>query len=136
MAPELALGLVLAVWIASAVLMAMMYIGTSDADAGVLVRAALRDSAGAMWLVPGVLLIRTGEPLAVGAGVLLVANSARLLASRRPPKIRSKRTRFRRMSLFRMLDLSPGRASILAAIAFEAGIAAIAAGWSVSSAFL
>jgi hypothetical protein len=136
MAPELAFGLVLAIWVGSAVLMAMMYIGTSDAGAGVLVRAALRDSAASMWIVPGVLLIRTGDPLAVGAGVLLVANSARLLASRRPPKIRSKRTRFRRMSLFRMLDPSPGRASILAAIAFQAGIAAIAAGWSVSGGFL
>ena len=136
MAPELALGLVLAIWIATAIPTAMVYIATSDAEADVLVRAALRDSAGAMWLVPGVLLVRTGEPLEVGAGVLLIANSARLLASRRPPKIRSKRTRFRRMSLFGMLDPSPGRASILASIALQAGIATIAAGWSVSGAIL
>jgi hypothetical protein len=90
---------VLAVWIVSEGIALFLFAALSLARFSKLLPASLRASASAMWLVPGTLLLASRSQLAVAAGLALVINAARLLASSRAPKgatIARKRRVFKR----------------------------------------
>jgi hypothetical protein len=85
---------VLAMWIVAGGITLWIYLALSPASFSDLLAAAARASASAMWLVPGALLLASRSQLAVGAGLVAVINSTRLLAARLvPPGVRIKSRR-------------------------------------------
>jgi hypothetical protein len=91
---QLALVYVLTVWSVAGIITFGWYLAFSLAALPDLLTAAWLVAADAMWLVPGTLLVAARSPVAVAVGVVLVINSARLLASSRAPageKIEARR---------------------------------------------
>jgi hypothetical protein len=89
---------VLSMWIVAGGIILWIYLARSQASSSDLLAAAARVSASAMWLVPGALLLASRSQLAVGAGLVAVIGSTRMLAARLVPPgmaIR-KRRRIRR----------------------------------------
>lgn len=82
----LALVYVLATWIVAGGITLGTYLAVSLAPLSDLLAASWEDSAVAMWLVPGALLVASRSQLGAAAGLALVVNSTRLLASSRAPK--------------------------------------------------
>ena len=111
-----------------------------------LLRASLLTSLPAVWFVPGVLLAATNRPIAVAGGLLVIANSARLIVSYRPPQRYESAPPRRRSqvpaSLFgsagAQMGASPGETfpAILGAFAFQIGIYAACTGNALLSAAL
>jgi hypothetical protein len=95
---RLALLYVLSMWIVAGGIILGIYLARSQASSSDLLAAAARVSASAMWLVPGALLLASRSQLAVGAGLLAVIGSTRMLAARLfPPGVAiRKRRRIRR----------------------------------------
>jgi hypothetical protein len=101
-----------------------------------LLAASWEDSAAAMWLVPGALLVASRSPLGVAAGLVLVVNSTRLLASSRAPKGESlpvrRRARLKSGPLLFSYQQQPENFSravivtMLGALVLQAGIYALA----------
>jgi hypothetical protein len=126
---------VLLAWALAAGIILWVYAAVSLADFGDLFFAAVRAAAPAMWFPPAMLLVTAPWPGARLAGVLLVANTARLLFSRRPPgtRLRARRRATRRASVpfclysdrhpwsFWRETLPP----VLGALAFQAGLYAL-----------
>jgi hypothetical protein len=125
-------------WALAAGITLWVYAAVSLADFGDLFFAAVRASAPAMWLPPAMLLVTAPSAGLRLAGVLLVANTVRLLFSRRPPGMRLRAARparpaRRRASvpiyfypdpqplLFWRETLPP----VLGALAFQAGLYAL-----------
>ena len=125
-------------WALAAGITVWVYAAVSLADFGDLFFAALRAAAPAMWLPPAMLLVTAPSAGLRLAGVLLVANTVRLLFSRRPPGMRLRAARparpaRRRASvpiyfypdpqplLFWRETLPP----VLGALAFQAGLYAL-----------
>ncbi len=105
-----------------------------------LLRASLLTSLPAVWFVPGILLVATNQPIAVGGGLLLIANSARLIVSYRAPHRYESRLVRRPSSgsLFGSVQTgaSPGETlpAIAGALAFQIGVYAACAGNALLSA--
>jgi hypothetical protein len=76
---------VLAMWAAAGGIMLGLYATFSLAPFAEIVEASWLTSAAVMWAVPGVLLLASDSQPGVAFGVGAVLNSARLLASGRPP---------------------------------------------------
>jgi len=126
---------VLLAWALAAGITLWVYAAVSLADFGDLFFAAVRASAPAMWLPPAMLLVTAPSAGLRLAGILLVANTVRLLFSRRPPgmRLRPARPARRRASvpiylysdpqplLFWRETLPP----VLGALAFQAGLYAL-----------
>jgi hypothetical protein len=126
---------VLLTWVLAAGITFWVYAAVSLAGFGDLFAAAVRASAPAMWFPPAMLLVTAPQAGARWAGVLLVANTVRLLFSRRAPgmRLRAERAATRRASapfsfytgreplLFWRQTLPP----ILGALAFQAGLYAL-----------
>jgi hypothetical protein len=122
-------------WALAAGITVWVYAAVSLADFGDLLAAAVRASAPAMWFPPAMLLVTAPWPAARLAGILLVANTVRLLFSRRPPgmRLRPVRPAPRKVPvpsylysdpqpwLFWRQTLPP----VLGALAFQAGLYAL-----------
>src|SRR5262245_21225768 len=74
------------VWAFAFTITLIVYMATSMADSRQLLLASIGASVSAVWLSPAVLLLSSREPAAIVFGFLLVANTARLLVSHRPPQ--------------------------------------------------
>jgi len=59
-----------------------LYLTVSLEDFGALLRASLRASASVMWFAPAALLLSAVNPGAAAVGLLVIANTIRLLVSR------------------------------------------------------
>jgi hypothetical protein len=127
---------VLAMWIVAGGITLWIYLALSLASFSDLLAAAARASASAMWLVPGALLLASRSQLAVGAGLVAVIISTRLLASRLVPPgttIRSRRRArrktepllFRSQSEPRAYVLREAGPAILGTLALQTGIYAL-----------
>ena len=126
---------VLLAWALAAAITVWVYAAVSLADIGALLAAAARASAPAMWFPPAMLLVTAPWPGARLAGVLLVANTVRLLFSRRPPgtRLRARRRAARRASvpIYLSSDRQPWSfwretlTPVLGALAFQAGLYAL-----------
>jgi|SRR5271157_478357 len=126
---------VLLAWALAAGITVWVYAAVSLADIGALFFAAARASAPAMWLPPAMLLVTSPWVGARLAGVLLVANTVRLLFSRRPPgtRLRSRRRASHRAPVPIYLHSDPQPLlfwretlpPVLGALAFQAGLYAL-----------
>ena len=136
-------------WTLAAGLLLCVYSISSLEEIRSLLRVSLLSSAPAMWFVPAVLLICAPAPASIAIGLLLVANTVRVLVSRglsRQVHIPSaRRHRVSRqiptVQLFSSVRASPAFKSesatvLLGALAFQLGIAAIWAGYGLTSAVL
>jgi hypothetical protein len=105
-----ALVYVLFAWGAASAITLGIYLAICTGDFNDLLLASLLASLPAAWLVPAILLLSTPRPIAVAGGLLLIANSARLLFSHRVPhRYARARTRPSRQvpgSLFATADRS------------------------------
>ena len=132
----LALVYVLATWMVAGGITFGTYLAVSLAPLSDLLAASWEDSAAAMWLVPGALLVASRAQLGAAAGLALVVNSMRLLASSRAPEGESipvrRRTGLKSGPLLFSYQQQPeyfSRAVIitmLGALALQAGIYALA----------
>jgi hypothetical protein len=141
-------------WACAAVVAFLLSFAVSLEDLRVLLRRALRISAPAMCFAPAALFLAAWSPLRAIVGLLLVANTVRLLVSRmeRPAPRQQKRPRNTR--IFRYSNVRTGVFStdsmlaILGAFALQGGVVAMlehrtfiaailvgtcAAAWTVSS---
>jgi hypothetical protein len=111
-----ALVAVLLAWGLAAGITFWVYTAVSLAGFRDLLVAAVRASAPAMWFPPAMLLVTAPQAGARLAGILLAANTARLLVSGRPPGER-----------LRAGEAAPGSAltPFLGAFAFQAGLCAL-----------
>jgi hypothetical protein len=126
---------VLLAWGLAAGITLFVYTAVSLADFGDLLAAAARASAPAMWLPAAMLLVTAPQTGVRVAGVLLVANTVRLLFSRRPPgeRLRAGRPANQRASLpfylysdrQPLLFWSETLPPVLGAFAFQAGLYAL-----------
>jgi hypothetical protein len=135
---------VLVTWALAAGITWWIYAAVSLAGFGELLAAAVPASASAMWFPPAMLLVTAPQAAARWAGVLLVANTVRLLFSRRAPgkRLRGGRPAPRSTSvpfgfyagrqplLFWREKLPP----ILGALAFQAGLYALSVEYPRSAA--
>jgi hypothetical protein len=139
---ELFGGALLYVLLARAFALGMILLGflaVSVDDFSDVVRAGLWASAPAMWFPPALLLMATATGWAMAAGLVLIAASVRLLVSRRAPDrkalVRRSGTRQPAMPMFGTVAGSPGSfRSVLGAVAGQAGIVAMIAGYPLWSA--
>lgn len=132
-----ALVYVLFAWGAASAMTLGIYLAICTGDFKDLLIASLLASLPAVWLVPAILLLSTHRPIAVAGGLLLIANSARLLFSHRVPhRYATTRTRPSRQvpgSLFATAGPQPGLFSadsfpaLFGAFAFQIGIYAACA---------
>ena len=126
---------VLLAWALAAGITLWVYAAVSLAGFGDLFFAAARAASPAMWFSPAMLLVTAPWPGARLAGVLLVANTVRLLFSRRPPgtRLRAQRPATRRASVPFCLysDRQPWSfwretlPPVLGALALQAGLYAL-----------
>jgi hypothetical protein len=133
-------------WLFAFTITLCVYMATSMADTRQLLLASLGASVSAVWLSPAVLLLSRREPAAMVFGFLLVANTARLLVSRRPPQRRARaplaKTRSKPVKLFAHGEVKSVFFSmetfpvLLGAFALQAGVYAILAGYVLMSAVL
>ena len=133
-------------WSLVAAITLWLYLGASLAPFLELLFAALGSSAPAMWLVPAILLLSAQTDAGTAIGLVLVANTVRLLVSRKAPQRRgSPPPRVARSApapLFRhaggLAASFPAQASrlILGAFAIEAGICAVWAEYPLLAAAL
>ena len=141
----LALSYVLVVWAAAGTITLGTYLALSMAPLADLVTAASLVSANAMWLVPGSLLLASGWPVAIAAGVGAVINSMRLLVSNRVPgndrtiathrTVRESHRRLFRYQLEQPVLFSRERLPVmLGSVALQAGAYALVAGNPLSAA--
>jgi hypothetical protein len=106
------------------------FMAVSFDDIGDVLSAAFDASAHAMWLPPAVLLLSTLTPVGMAIGLLLIANTARLLVSRRAPRkhgvLRKTRTDNAPAPLFHDTHEQPGPLpAIIGALALQGGVWAI-----------
>jgi hypothetical protein len=133
-------------WVCAFGITLWVYLAVSLADFRHLLLASLSASAPAVWFSPAVLLLSTLTPTAMALGLLLVANTARVLVSRRPPQRRAPaplaNARNTPVELFRHGEVQPVFFSmetlpiLLGAFALQAGLYAILAGYVLLSAAL
>jgi hypothetical protein len=126
------------VWVFAFTITLCVYTATSMADSRQLLLASLGASVSAVWLSPALLLLSRREPAAMVFGFLLVANTARLLVSRRPPQRRAPaplaKTRNTPVQLFAHGEVKSVFFSmetlpvLLGAFALQAGVYALLAG--------
>jgi hypothetical protein len=123
--------------------MLWLYLSASLDGAGKLFRKSVRCAVPAMWLAPGLLLVSSASPPAVAAGVLLIANSVRLLVRGVAPDVCSGWQRHEKSSarLFRYATRKNVFARetvpvIAAAVAFQASLAFLPAGYPLAAACL
>ena len=145
------LAYVLLDWTLAAAILLCVYAILSLEDLRSLLRISLLSSAPAMWFVPAVLLICTPSPALMAIGLLLVANTVRVLVTRglsRRANLPAVRTI--RHGLSRQVHTAPvlsyGRASprlksettivVLGALVFQLGASAIWAGYGLTAAVL
>lgn len=112
-----ALFFVVLAWACAAGIVLAVYLAFSVADFRLLGRAALFDSAPAMWLAPALLLLATRETTAGWLGLLLVSTAAVGLCSLRVPQ-RWEQPRHRAIR-------NPHSSAILGAFLVEIGICAL-----------
>lgn len=133
----------LAIWGCAAGTALCIYMAVSLAETAVLVRASLRATAAAMWLLPSVLLLSARTTFTTVVGLLLLANTVRLLASRSAPRGQEStnphkhRTLHHRM--FRSADLRPATfrerlPALTVAIALQACVWIALAGYPMRAA--
>jgi hypothetical protein len=129
--------LVLGFWVCTFVVKLGFFLAVSWDDLRVLLIASLRQSAPAMWLVPGLLLLSAPSTSAMVVGLLLVANTTRLLVSRNVPQSLApapQESRRHRLRLFRTIvptagapfspEISP---AVIGAMSLQAGMFAMLA---------
>ncbi len=78
-----------AAWGVAAAVTLAAYMASSMAEFRKVLGTAVSAAIPAVWCVPCALLLATGTPLGTAGGLLLAANTARVLASRRPPGVYS-----------------------------------------------
>jgi hypothetical protein len=134
---------VAAVWGCAFVATLFAFLAVSVDDLRDVVVAALASSACAMWLAPALLLLATRAPWPMIAGLLLVANTVRLLVAARAPR---RRTRARppkpvALRLFRT-EVETGLVSrdcllaMLGAVALQSALWLLYGGYPLGSAML
>ena len=133
-------------WTIVAVILLAVYLISSLEETGPLLRASLLASVPAMWFAPAILLIRAPTPLLILIGLLLIANSVRVLISRGLSRREylapgSRRYTPRLLSYRHYGRISPSYSRetttvILGALAFQLAIVAIWTGYELTSAFL
>ena len=133
-------------WIAVGLPLLGWYASSSMARFSQILRAAMRTAAGAMWLVPGVLLLASPKGVLVALGVAVVMFSARTVALGRVPQgeaIPRRKRRHRRaqvpVEVGSMVQRQSHFAretgpSMLAALALQAGLYALAGRYPLMSA--
>ena len=112
---------IVATWLMAGGLILLIYLALSVADFRDVFFETACLAVHATWLIPAVLLISKGSPLFVTAGLLLIANSIRLLFSGYIPHKGVVRRRGSRLR-----ELQPW--GILGAVVFQFGLAALAWG--------
>ena len=80
------LGVVLVFWLGTLVIELAAFYAISWDDFGDLMVASLRGSAPAMWFAPAILLLGLPSRAATAIGVVLVANTVRMLVSAKAPR--------------------------------------------------
>jgi hypothetical protein len=142
-------------WACAALIAFLLAIAVSIEDVPILLRRAVQVSAPAMWFVPAALFLSSWSLFRVIVGVLLVANTVRLLVARMAPRASGDQKRYRRSTrLFRDSNLRTGVlssgsmpalvgafalqvafVSVLGQFAFLAAVMAAicAAAWTISS---
>jgi len=140
-----ALLLVLFFWIGAFVIELAVFLTVSWDDLRDVLRASLRASAPAMWFAPAILFLSLPSSISFALGLLLVANTTRLLFSRNAPQKLNppalpERTHGNRMFRdtappdvpFSRQVLSP----VLGALAIQAGVCGFFAGLPLPAAVL
>ena len=137
-----ALAYVLLVWGCSCVVVLVAYLFVSLDDFRKVLAAAASGSAPAMWFAPAMLLLSGRTLASAAAGVILVANTVRLLMSREAPKtVALENPTASRRSAPRLFRSATGPelpretlAPILGGFAIQIGIVAMVAGYPILSA--
>jgi hypothetical protein len=109
---------VLAAWLVAAGMILLIYLAISVADFHRVFWEAVGAAVHATWLIPAVLLVSTGAPLAVLAGVGLISIAIRFLISGHIPQ---KGNLVRRAPQIREVQ----KWGILGAMLFQLGVAAL-----------
>jgi len=127
-------------WTVVAVILLGIYLVSSLEETRSILRAALLSSVPAMWFVPALLLVSTPSPVLNSIGLLLIANSVRVLLIRSLSRwdhlseVRRRKT----AQLFSYSRISSGSsrqtvAVVLGALTFQMGIAAIYLDYGLTS---
>jgi hypothetical protein len=125
---------VLLIWALTAGILLLVYLVVSLEDFGPIFSAAVLSAVPAMWFVPAIVLLGTRDLLWITIGLLLLANSVRLLllrgSARRAEMVMKRRRRGSRNQRggFNVL--------VFGAMALQAGIASVWLGAGVISALL
>jgi hypothetical protein len=99
-------------WLAATLIVFVLSFAVSVEDVSILLRRAVRVSVPVMWFVPAALFLSSWSLLRVIAGVLLVANTVRLLVSRIwPATTEAEKPRRRSTRLFRHWNVGTGALS-------------------------
>ncbi len=129
-------------WAGASLIAFPLFVAASLEDLRVLLRRAVRVSAPAMWFAPAALFLSAWSPLRATVGVLLVANTVRLLVSRVARTVMRDRTRHRTTRLFRYSTVptavlsSDAMPVIAGAFALQCGVVAVLARSSYVAAVL
>lgn len=121
-----ALVFVLLTWACAAVIMCWIFASVSMESLRVLLFASIVSSVPAMWFVPALLMLTTPVPILVATGLLLIANTTRLLVSRSAPARLTERT-------VGKTGIAP---AVAGAVVFQFGICVIYAGYALAAAGL
>jgi hypothetical protein len=121
-----ALFYVLLAWVCAAGAMLWLGAALSMEDMSGLLVTAIRSSVPSMWLVPALVLLTAPVPALSAAGLILIANTTRLLISRSvPPRLAG-----------RMLAPAGLAPAVAGSLAFQSGMCAIWLGYALASACL